>query len=142
MGSSVNTVTAVRSITARRPVRVVVRTKKTNRAGIAPVAPTLTAQEAVFSGEVSLVDHVKASPHLQAMVGAPLMGREKHQPKDLLRMVARFLLDSGRGYPQAEVLEVLLCFTGCSPGAAMEALQVMVAHGIVTAVNEVIRVTW
>jgi hypothetical protein len=71
---------------------------------------------------------VKASPHLQAMVGAPLMGREKHLPKDLLRMVARFLLESGKDYPRAEVLEVLLCFTGCSPTAAEEALQLMVEH--------------
>ena len=89
-----------------------------------------------------MVDHVKASEHLITTIGAPEHGREKHRPKDLLRMVAKFLLDSGKSYHRAEVLEVLQCFTGCSPGAAMEALQVMVAHDIVTAVNEVIRVTW
>ena len=94
------------------------------------------------TAEPSVVDLVKSSEHLIRTIGAPETGQEKHQPKDLLRMVAKFLLDSGKGYPRAEVLEVLRCFTGCGQGAAGEALQVMVAHGIVTAVNEVIRVTW
>lgn len=116
--------------------------EKTSRAKAGHVAPTSTAPEAIASGEASLVDYVKASAHLQAAVGAPLMGREKHLPKDLLRMVARYLLESGKDYPRAEVLEVLLCFTGCSPTAAEDALQLMVEHGIVNEVTEVIRVTW
>ena len=129
-------VTPSRIKTARRAIRVSLRRKKTS------TGATVSGAHSVGLLGPSLVDHVKASEHLITTIGAPEHGREKHRPKDLLRMVARFLLDSGRGYPQAEVLEVLLCFTGCSPGAAMEALQVMVAHGIVTAVNEVIRVTW
>ena len=142
MVTSVNIVTTVRPITARRAVRVAQPTKRTNRAEITHVAPTVRAVEAIVSGEVSLVDYVKASPHLQDVVGAPLMGREKHLPKDLLRMVARFLLESGKDYPRAEVLEVLLCFTGCTPTAAEDALQLMVEHRIVNEVTEVIRVTW
>mgnify|MGYP003375881925 CR=1 FL=1 len=142
MVSTVNTVTAVRPITARRPVRILPPTKRTNRAEIGHVTPTATAPAANVSGEVSLVDYVKASPHLQAAVGAPLIGREKHLPKDLLRMVARYLLESGKDYPRAEVLEVLQAFTGCTATAAEDALQLMVAHGIVNEVTEVIRVTW
>lgn len=142
MVSTVNTVTAVRPITARRPVRVLPPAKKTNRAEIGYVTPTAPAPAANVSGEVSLVDYVKASPHLQAAVGAPLMEREKHLPKDLLRMVARYLLESRKDYPREEVLEVLQAFTGCSPTAAEEALQLMVAHRIVNEVTEVIRVTW
>ena len=92
--------------------------------------------------EPSVVDLVKSSEHLIRTIGAPEQGREKHQEKDLLRMVARFLLESGKGYPKAEVLEVLRCFTGCGQGAATEALQVLLLHEVVTAVNEAIRVTW
>ena len=94
------------------------------------------------TGEPSVVDLVKSSEHLIRTIGAPEQGREKHQEKDLLRMVARFLFDSGKEYPQAEVLTVLRCFTGCGQGAAGEALQVLLLHNVVTAVNEVIRVTW
>lgn len=142
MVNPVNIVTGVRPITARRPVRVVQPQKRTTWAEIAHVAPTIKAVEAGTAGEVSLVEYVKASEHLIRTIGAPEKGREKHLPKDLLRMVARFLLESGKDYPRAEVLEVLLCFTGCSPTAAQDALQLMVANGIVTEVTEVIRVTW
>ena len=142
MVTSVNIVTVVRPITARRPVRVVQRGKRTNRAEITRVAPTVRAVEAIVSGEVSLVEYVKASDHLIRTIGAPEKSREKHLPKDLLRMVARYLLESWKDYPRAEVLEVLLCFTGCSPTAAEDALQLMVEHRIVTEVTEVIRVTW
>ena len=75
-------------------------------------------------------------------IGAPEKGREKHLPKDLLRMVARYLLESRKDYPRAEVLEVLQAFTGSTPTAAEDALQLMVAHGTVNEVTEVIRVTW
>ena len=88
------------------------------------------------------MDLVKSSGHLIRTIGAPEQGREEHQPKDLLRMVARFLLESGAEYRRAEVLEVLQAFTGCGQGAAVEALQVMVLHGVVTAANEAIRATW
>ena len=142
MVSPVNIVTEVRPITARRPVRILPPTKRTNRAEIGRITPTATAPAANVSGEVSLVDYVKASPHLQDVVGAPLMGREKHLPKDLLRMVARYLLESRKDYPRAEVLELLQAFTGCTATAAEEALQLMVAHRIVNEVTEVIRVTW
>ena len=142
MVNPVNIVTAVRPITARRAVRVVRLANKTNRAEIDHIAPANTAPEPLLSGEVSLVDHVKASPHLQAAVGAPLIGREKHLPKDLLRMVARYLLESRKDYPREEVLELLQAFTGSTPTAAEDALQLMVAHGIVNEVTEVIRVTW
>ena len=142
MVSPVNIVTAVRPITARRAVRVVRPAKKSNRAEIAHVAPTPQPPEAVVSREASLVDYVRATPHLQAAVGAPLIGREKHLPKDLLRMVARYLLESRKDYPRAEVLELLQAFTGCTATAAEDALQLMVAHGTVNEVTEVIRVTW
>ena len=94
------------------------------------------------TAEPSVVDLVKSSEHLIRTIGAPEQGREKHQEKDLLRMVARFLFDSDKDYPQAEVLTVLRCFTGCGQGAATEALQVLLLHNVVTAVNEVIRGTW
>ena len=116
--------------------------KKSNRAEVGHVAPAVQPVEAIVSGEVSLVDYVRATPHLQAAVGAPLIGREKHLPKDLLRMVARYLLEIRKDYPREEVLELLQAFTGCTATAAEDALQLMVAHGIVNEVNEVIRVTW
>lgn len=94
------------------------------------------------TGEPSVVDLVKSSDHLMRIIGASEQGGEKHQEKDLLRMVARFLFISGKGYPRAEVLEALHCFTDCSQGAAGEALQVLLLHEVVTVVNEVIRVTW
>ena len=133
--------TTTRIRTARRTVRIASR--RPSSPPTADPSPTSALEPSTEPVDgPTVVDLVKSSDHLIRTIGAPETGREKHQPKDLLRMVAKFLLDSGKGYPRAEVLEVLLCFTGCSPGAAMEALQVMVAHGIVTAVNEVIRVTW
>lgn len=133
--------TATRIRTARRTVRIASRRPSSPPA----VAPSPTSALEPSSEPVdgpTVVDLVKSSEHLIRTIGAPETGREKHQPKDLLRMVAKAFLDSGKEYPRSEVLEVLRCFTGCGPVAAGEALQVMVAHGIVTAVSEVIRVTW
>ena len=133
--------TATRIRTARRTVRIASKRPSSPP----PVDPSPSSALEPSPEPVdgpTVVDLVKSSEHLIRTIGAPEIGREKHQPKDLLRMVAKFLLDSGKGYPRAEVLEVLQCFTGCGQGAAGEALQVMVANGIVTAVNEVIRVTW
>ena len=132
----VNPVNTVTRIKPRRPVRIAPRRKKSTSDRIDHVGPHIEAQGP------SLVAIVKASEHLIRTIEAPERGREKHQPKDLLRMVAKFLLESGKGYQRAEVLEVLQCFTGCGTGAAGEALQVMLMHGIVTTVNEVITVTW
>lgn len=129
-------VTATRIRIGRRAVRITSRAKKAHEAP-ATSASTVGEQEGP-----SVVDLVKSSEHLIQTIGAPEQGREKHQEKDLLRMVARFLLEPGKGYPRAEVLEVLRCFTGCSQGAAGEALQVLLFHEVVTAVNEVIRGTW
>ena len=124
----------------RRPVRIT--SKKEERAVAELLTSALEPVATEPTAGPSVVDLVKSSEHLIQTIGAPEKGREKHQEKDLLRMVARFLLESGKGYPKAEVLEVLQCFTGCSQGAAGEALQVLLLHKVVTAVNEVIRVTW
>ena len=131
---------ATRIRIGRRPIRITSR--KEERAVEQLLTSALEPVATEPTGEPSVVDLVKSSEHLIQTIGAPEQGREKHQEKDLLRMVVRFLLDSGKGYPRAEVLEVLRCFTGCGQGAATEALQVLLLHGIVTAVNEVIRVTW
>lgn len=133
--------TATRIRTARRTVRIAPRSSSFRPAVASSPTPAREPYLEPVDGP-TVVDLVKSSEHLIRTVGAPAKGREKHQPKDLLRLVARFLLESGKDYPRAEVLEVLQAFTGCGQGAAGEALQVMVAHGIVTAVSEVIRVTW
>ena len=129
------TATGIRK--ARRPVRITSREER--RAPLTSAPPVLQRREGL---EPSVVDLVKSSTHLIRTIRAPEQGREKHQEKDILRMVARTVLEFGKEYPQAEVLEVLRCFTGCSQGAAGEALQVLLLHGVVTAVNGVIRGTW
>lgn len=135
--------TATRIRTARRTVRIASRRPSSPPAVAPSPSPTSALEPSPEPvGGPTVVDLVKSSEHLIRTIGAPETGREKHQPKDLLRMVAKFLLESGKGYPRAEVLEVLQCFTGCGQGAAGEALQVLLLHEVVTAVNEVIRVTW
>lgn len=131
---------ATRIRIGRRPIRITSRKEEQAVEQLLTSALEPVATEP--TGEPSVVDLVKSSEHLIRTIGAPEQGREKHQEKDLLRMVARFLLDSGKGYPRAEVLEVLRCFTGCGHGAAVEALHILLFHGMVTAVNEVIRGTW
>lgn len=129
--------TATRIAPARRTVRVAPRRTSSSAA---PPRPFTSATEPA-PGPVhgaAVVELVKSSAHLLRTIGAQEVGLER----DLLRRVARFLLEPGKGYPRAEVLEVLLCFTGCSPTAAQDALQLMVDHRIVTEVTEVIRVTW
>ena len=130
-----STATAIGKV--RRPVRI---TSREERRAPLTSAPAVVQQREQLdpSGE----DLVKSSTHLIRTVRAPEQGREKHQEKDVLRMVARFLMEYGKEYPQAEVLELLRCFTGCSQGAAEEALQVLLLHEVVTAVNGVIRGTW
>lgn len=128
--------TATRIAPARRTVRVAPR--RTSSA--APPRPFTAATEPA-PGPVhgaAVVELVKSSAHLLRIIGAQEEGREK----DLLRMVASYLLEAGTDYPRAEVLEVLRCFTGCGQEAAGEALQLLVENGTVTEVNEVIRVTW
>ena len=121
--------------TARKPVRI-----RSRKASTSPAVEH--GQEKGSPSSPSVVDHLKASPYLQEVVGCPAEGREKHREQDLLRWVLSYLLDGGRTYPRVEVVEVLQAFTGCSPIAAQEALQVLLLHGVVTAVNEVIAVTW
>jgi hypothetical protein len=131
---------ATRIRIGRRPVRITSR--KEERAVGELLTSALEPVATEPTEEPSVVDLVKSSDHLIRIINWPEQGRDKHQDKDVLRMVARFLFDSGKEYPQAEVLTVLRCFTGCGQGAAGEALQVLLFHNVVTAVNEVIRVTW
>lgn len=129
--------TATRIRTARRTVRIAPRRPSSSPAVDPSPTSALEPSTEPVDGP-TVVDLVKSSDHLIRTIGAP----ETASPNGLLRLVARFLFYSGKDYPRAEVITVLQAFTGCGQGAAGEALQVMVAHGIVTAVNEVIRVTW
>lgn len=129
--------TATRIRTARRTVRIAPRSSSFRPAVASSPTPAREPYLEPVDGP-TVVDLVKSSEHLLRIIGAQEEGREK----DLLRMVASYLLEAGTDYPRAEVLEVLRCFTGCGQEAAGEALQLLVENGTVTEVNEVIRVTW
>lgn len=116
---------APRIRTTRSPLRLRGKDRK---------APATSAPRKVAAG-LTAVDYVNSQPHLQRVLRLPMDGAAGRE--FILRRLALHVLTPGVYYADAELVEVLRCFTGCPVEVAAATIMELDALGIVITENTV-----